>query len=168
MSDNILHALLSSVEAHRPVALATVTAAPDPSVIGRHAVVWLDAEPQGELGLGELEAQALAVDRPGRRVSDQPAAPGLAGQIRPVGGGLSGPQPANACHLASSLNASKPVPRRSSLHSSARTACPVLIRNACSRWATQSWAWFSRWSPSDKMWVNHTVIVQPKLNSVEI
>ena len=42
------------------MALATVTAAPDPACIGRHAVVWLDAEPLGELGLGELEAQALA------------------------------------------------------------------------------------------------------------
>lgn len=63
MSDNILHALLSSVEAHRPVALATVTAAPERAAIGRHAVVWLDAEPLGELGLGELEAQALADTR---------------------------------------------------------------------------------------------------------
>jgi xanthine dehydrogenase accessory factor len=60
MPDTILHALLSSVEARRPVALATVTAAPDPASIGRHAVVWLDAEPLGSLGLGELEAQALA------------------------------------------------------------------------------------------------------------
>ena len=60
MPDTILDALLSSVEARRPVALATVTAAPDPASIGRHAVVWLDAEPLGSLGLGELEAQALA------------------------------------------------------------------------------------------------------------
>jgi xanthine dehydrogenase accessory factor len=60
MPDNILSALLSSVEARRPVALATVTAAPDPAAVGRHAVVWLDAEPLGALGLGELEARALA------------------------------------------------------------------------------------------------------------
>jgi xanthine dehydrogenase accessory factor len=60
MTNAILSALLSSVEARRPVALATVTAAPDPAAVGRHAVVWLDAEPVGELGLGELEMQALA------------------------------------------------------------------------------------------------------------
>ena len=59
MFDDILNALISSLEARRPVALATVTAAPDPAVVGRHAVVWLDAEPLGELGLGEMEAQAL-------------------------------------------------------------------------------------------------------------
>lgn len=60
MPDTILNALLSSIEARRPVALATVTAAPDLACIGRHAVVWLDAEPLGELGLGDLEALALA------------------------------------------------------------------------------------------------------------
>lgn len=60
MPDTILQALLSSVEARRPVALATVTAAPDQAAVGRHAVVWLDAEPLGGLGLGEIEAQALA------------------------------------------------------------------------------------------------------------
>jgi xanthine dehydrogenase accessory factor len=60
MTNAILSALLASVEARRPVALATVTAAPDPVPIGRHAVVWLDAEPLGELGLGDIEAQALA------------------------------------------------------------------------------------------------------------
>jgi xanthine dehydrogenase accessory factor len=57
---NILNTLIASVEARRPVALATVTAAPDPTCVGRRAVVWLDAEPLGGLGLGELEAQALA------------------------------------------------------------------------------------------------------------
>ncbi len=60
MSNEILSSLIASIEARRPVALATVTAAPDPAVVGCHAVVWLDAEPLGELGLGELEAQALA------------------------------------------------------------------------------------------------------------
>ena len=60
MPDTVLTALISSVEARRPVALATVTAAPDPAVVGRHAVVWLDAEPLGSLGLGDIEAQALA------------------------------------------------------------------------------------------------------------
>lgn len=60
MLHNILPALLSSIEARRPTALVTVTAAPDPTCIGRHALVWLDAEPLGDLGLAELEEQALA------------------------------------------------------------------------------------------------------------
>jgi xanthine dehydrogenase accessory factor len=60
MPPNILSALISSVEARRPVALATVTTASDPASIGRHALVWLDAEPLGALGLGDQEAQALA------------------------------------------------------------------------------------------------------------
>jgi xanthine dehydrogenase accessory factor len=60
MTNAILSALIASVEARRPVALATVTAAPDLACIGRHAVVWLDAEPLGDLGLGEIETQALA------------------------------------------------------------------------------------------------------------
>ena len=63
MTTAVLSALISSVEARRPVALATVTAAPDPAVVGRRAVVWLDAEPLGSLGLGELEAQTLADGR---------------------------------------------------------------------------------------------------------
>lgn len=60
MSAEILSALISSLEERRPVALATVTAAPDPACVGRHALVWLDAEPLGSLGLGAIEAQALA------------------------------------------------------------------------------------------------------------
>ena len=65
MTNAILSALIASVEARRPVALATVTAALDPAAVGRHAVIWLDAEPLGALGLGalglgELETQALA------------------------------------------------------------------------------------------------------------
>jgi xanthine dehydrogenase accessory factor len=60
MSNAVLSALIASVEARRAVALVTVTAAPDLACIGRHAVIWLDAEPLGELGLGELEAQTLA------------------------------------------------------------------------------------------------------------
>jgi xanthine dehydrogenase accessory factor len=60
MGPEILQALIDSIEAQRPVALATVTAAPDPRVVGCHAVVWLDAEPLGDLGLGDLERQVLA------------------------------------------------------------------------------------------------------------
>jgi xanthine dehydrogenase accessory factor len=60
MNSHILPALISSIEARRPAALATVTDAPDPACIGRRAVIWLDAEPLGELGLGELAARALA------------------------------------------------------------------------------------------------------------
>lgn len=56
----LLEALIASVEAKRAVALVTVTAAPDPQAVGRHALVWLDQEPLGELGLGDLEAQVLA------------------------------------------------------------------------------------------------------------
>jgi xanthine dehydrogenase accessory factor len=60
MQQDVLEALVESIEAHRPVALATVTAAPLAASVGRHAVVWLDALPLGELGLGPMEAQALA------------------------------------------------------------------------------------------------------------
>lgn len=60
MSNQILSSLIASVEARRAVALVTVTAAPDPACVGRHALVWLDAEPLGSLGLGELETLALA------------------------------------------------------------------------------------------------------------
>lgn len=57
---DLLQALLSSVEARQPVALVTVLAAPVQEAVGHHALVWLDREPLGSLGLGELEAQALA------------------------------------------------------------------------------------------------------------
>lgn len=60
MSQPILNALISSLEARRPVALVTVVAAPSLAVVGRHAVVWLDAEPLGSLDLGDLESQVLA------------------------------------------------------------------------------------------------------------
>jgi xanthine dehydrogenase accessory factor len=60
MQEDVLDALVESIEARRPVALARVTAAPWPASVGRHAVVWLDATPLGELGLAELEAQVLA------------------------------------------------------------------------------------------------------------
>ena len=59
MQKDVLEALVESMEARRPVALATVTAAPWPASVGRHAVVWLDAEPLGGLGLGEVEPQVL-------------------------------------------------------------------------------------------------------------
>ena len=60
MPQTLLTALTTSIEARRPVALVTVTASPDETAIGRHALVWLDDEPLGELGLGELESAALA------------------------------------------------------------------------------------------------------------
>lgn len=59
MPDTFLTALTTSIEARRPVALVTVTGSPDAAVIGRHALVWLDGEPLGELGLDELERVAL-------------------------------------------------------------------------------------------------------------
>ncbi len=60
MRQGILQALIEAIEVQRPVALATVIAAPDPRTVGRHAVVWLDADAVGELGLGDLEYQVLA------------------------------------------------------------------------------------------------------------
>ena len=57
---SLLSSLIASLEARRPVALVTVTAAADAALLGRHALVWLDAEPLGEMGLGDLEARALA------------------------------------------------------------------------------------------------------------
>ncbi|MEZ4768605.1 MAG: XdhC family protein [Caldilineales bacterium] len=52
-------ALTASIENRRPVALVTVIAGPG-AAVGRHALVWLDGEPLGGLGLGDLESQALA------------------------------------------------------------------------------------------------------------
>ncbi len=60
MMPPLLSSLITSLEAHRPVALATITAAPEAALLGRHALVWLDAEPLSELGLGNLEVQVLA------------------------------------------------------------------------------------------------------------
>ncbi|MCB0199254.1 MAG: XdhC family protein [Anaerolineae bacterium] len=59
MHHTILSALTTSIENRRPVALVTVTAGPA-AAVGCHALIWLDAEPLGALGLGDLEAQALA------------------------------------------------------------------------------------------------------------
>lgn len=57
----LLSSLIASLEARRSVALVTVTAAANAALLGRHALVWLDAEPLSELGLpAELEALALA------------------------------------------------------------------------------------------------------------
>lgn len=63
MPQSVIQALVTSIEARRAVALVTVTAAPDPASVGRHAVVWLDAEPLGSLGLGELEPAVLGATR---------------------------------------------------------------------------------------------------------
>jgi xanthine dehydrogenase accessory factor len=61
--NRILAALTSSMEDRRPVALVTVTASPDASAVGRHMVVWLDAEPLGDLGLAGLESRIAAEAR---------------------------------------------------------------------------------------------------------
>ncbi len=57
-ADELLPAVLESVEKKRSVALVTVVAATGPLAdrVGRRAVLWLDGEPLGELGLGEGEA----------------------------------------------------------------------------------------------------------------
>ncbi|NOZ26807.1 MAG: XdhC family protein [Chloroflexi bacterium] len=58
----IIDAILHSIEERESVALVTVTQAPPElaAVHGRHAVVWLDRPPLGDLGLGDREAQALS------------------------------------------------------------------------------------------------------------
>lgn len=56
---SLLATLTTSIETRRPVALVTVTSSPDAAMVGRHALVWLDGEPLGELGLGDLESAAL-------------------------------------------------------------------------------------------------------------
>lgn len=60
MQQDLLEALVGSIEQRRPVALATVIAAPWTASVGRHAVVWLDAVPLGDLGLSESELPVLA------------------------------------------------------------------------------------------------------------
>ncbi|MEA3338083.1 MAG: XdhC/CoxI family protein [Chloroflexota bacterium] len=59
MTEKFLDALISSLEDRRPVAVATVIAASDDGPIGNKALVWLDQNPLGELGLGGLEARVL-------------------------------------------------------------------------------------------------------------
>ena len=58
----LLAELLESIDEQRAVALATVVkAAGDYApALGHHALVWLDRETLGSLGLGDLEARALA------------------------------------------------------------------------------------------------------------
>jgi xanthine dehydrogenase accessory factor len=61
----LLEELIASLETHRSVALVTVVKAEGVyrEARGRRALIWLDQEPVGNLGLGELEAQALAESR---------------------------------------------------------------------------------------------------------
>jgi xanthine dehydrogenase accessory factor len=61
-SQALLAELLKSIDEQRAVALVTVVKAAGAyaAALGRHALVWLDGEPLGSLGLGELEARALA------------------------------------------------------------------------------------------------------------
>jgi len=54
---SFVSALLASIHAREPVALATVVSGPS---AGKQAVIWLDKPPLGDLGLGELEAQVIA------------------------------------------------------------------------------------------------------------
>ena len=65
LTGELLGALLESVEKKQAVALATVTAATGSLAdrMGRRAVVWLDGEPLGDLGLGEGQAGILEVAR---------------------------------------------------------------------------------------------------------
>lgn len=62
MIRSILDALNESVAQKRLVALATIVAATGPWAghVGRKAVVWLDQDPLGNLGLGDLEERVLA------------------------------------------------------------------------------------------------------------
>jgi len=54
---SFVSALLASIHAREPVALATVVSGPS---AGKQAVIWLDKPPLGDLGLGELEARVIA------------------------------------------------------------------------------------------------------------
>ena len=62
MPDPILTALTASITQKRPVALATVVAATGKWVasVGRKAIVWLDQEATGTLGLADLDVRVLA------------------------------------------------------------------------------------------------------------
>jgi xanthine dehydrogenase accessory factor len=61
-SQALLAKLLGSIDEQRAVALVTVVKATGDyaTALGRHALVWLDQGPLGSLGLGALEARALA------------------------------------------------------------------------------------------------------------
>jgi xanthine dehydrogenase accessory factor len=54
---SVAPALLASIRAREPVALATVIDGPNS---GREVVVWLDKPPLGMLGLGDLESRVIA------------------------------------------------------------------------------------------------------------
>lgn len=63
-SEKVLQALLDALEQRRPAALVTVVHAEGAlaDALGRRAVIWAlgqHAEVRGDLGLGELEAQAI-------------------------------------------------------------------------------------------------------------
>jgi xanthine dehydrogenase accessory factor len=62
MSNSILTALTAAIAQKRPVALATVIAATGryAASVGRKAVVWLDQDATGSLGLGTLDTRVLA------------------------------------------------------------------------------------------------------------
>lgn len=54
---SVVSVLLEAIRARESVALATVVSGPS---AGRQAVIWADKPPLGDLGLGGLEAQAIA------------------------------------------------------------------------------------------------------------
>ena len=64
MVNEIIDALVSSIDRREPVALVTVTSGDGEyaDAVGRHCVVWQSDEQGsvGQLGMGEVEAQALA------------------------------------------------------------------------------------------------------------
>mgnify|MGYP002624644538 CR=1 FL=1 len=61
-ADQLLDKLIESIEAGRSVALLTVVQASGDyaPARGRRALIWLDAPPLGELGLGDFGSQVLA------------------------------------------------------------------------------------------------------------
>jgi xanthine dehydrogenase accessory factor len=61
-TQQVLVELLKSIDDHRAVAIVTVVKASGEytPALGRRALVWLDQDPLGSLGLGTLEAHALA------------------------------------------------------------------------------------------------------------
>jgi xanthine dehydrogenase accessory factor len=65
VSNQLLDALLASIEANESVALVTVVQASGryTSALGQRMLVWLDRDPQGELKLEELVTEVLAEAR---------------------------------------------------------------------------------------------------------
>ena len=64
MQSDVLAALVASIDRREPVALVTVTSGDGSfaEAIGRHCLIWQtdEREPVGQLGVGEVEPQAVA------------------------------------------------------------------------------------------------------------